>query len=158
MEITRSDPQGILASTMAALARCNEKTGRYGLRLSQQEMMELVRRREEVLEQTRRVEFGGGVLEKLIEAFQDSPYLHQGSYAETIDRLQEIFYLSKNECQDHLTDASLLHAMRRIFDGPAGGSLEYLEGTGLEALCRWARDPQSWGAEEKENEQEEEDG
>lgn len=142
MEMTQRPTENALASTVAALARCNEKTGRFGLRLQPEEMTQLARQRFEVLEQTGRVEFGDGVLEQLIEIFQDSPYLHQGAYAETIGALQALFYHFKNESQDRLTDEILLREMKRIFDGPAGGSLEYLSGAGLEDLCRWVRTPE----------------
>ena len=124
MDLMKRPTETALARTVAALTRCNEKTGRYGLRLKPEEMTQLALQRFAALEQTGRVEFGDGVLETLIETFQDSPYLHQGAYAETIGELQALFYHFKNESQDRLTDDSLLHAMKTLFDGPAGGSLE----------------------------------
>ena len=50
------------------------------------------------------MEFGKGILDKIIFAFCDSDFIYQESYAETIARLQSIFFLFKNESMDELTD------------------------------------------------------
>ena len=110
--------------------------------------------RVKALENTGRVEFGGGILKKLILAFCDSPYITQNSYAGILAQLQEIFYYFKNESLERLTDEELLGAMRRFFNGPAHGSLEMLAGSSLEELCRGLRGGRP---EKKEGEQEDED-
>ena len=51
------------------------------------------------------------------------------NYVETLVRLQEIFYLYKNEVQDNLTDDELLHLMKEQFEFLCFGDLDYLEGT-----------------------------
>ena len=51
-------------------------------------------------------------------------------------RLQESFYLYKNESLDELTDDELLEFMKEAFDGRCQGSLEYLEETVLEEFAR----------------------
>lgn len=114
----------------------NEKTQRFGLVLSEEEAKWLVERRRENLKEQQRVEFGEGILPKLIFAFCDSPYIYQENYADAITRLQEIFYLYKNESMDMLTDDELLEAMKNAFDGVCEGSLEYLEETALEEFAR----------------------
>ena len=86
-----------------------------------------------------RVEFGPGVLDKIIFAFCDSNYIYQDIYAETIARLHEIFYLYKNESMDEMTDDELIHVMRNAFDGECQGSLDYLEDTYLEEFAREIR-------------------
>ena len=85
------------------------------------------------------MEFGKGVLEKLVYAFCDSDYIYQENYAETLARLQDIFYLYKNESMDELTDDELIDVMREAFDGECQGSLEYLEETCLEKFAREIR-------------------
>lgn len=55
---------------------------------------------------------------------------------ETITRLQEIFYLYKNESMDELTDDELLDYMKEAFEGECEGSLEFLEETVLEGFAR----------------------
>lgn len=48
---------------------CNEKTETFGLSLTEQEAQELVVCRNESLKKYRRVEFGNGILDKLILHF-----------------------------------------------------------------------------------------
>ena len=96
-------------------------------------------RRAAALRDTGRVEFGEGILPKLIYAFYDSPWLDPDHYADTLAELQDLFYYYKNESLGRLTDDALLAAMRKAFDGPAQGSLEYLGDTALDRLCRELR-------------------
>ncbi len=124
---------------MAQLDDCNHLTGRYGLTLSSTQITGLVAQRFEVLQSTGRIEFGAGVLPKLIEAFCDSVYITQENYEETLATLQELFYYYKNESLDTIADDELIEFMRSNFDGPCQGALDYLSDTSLEALCRNAR-------------------
>ena len=119
---------------------CNEFTERFGLRLSEKEIEELVQCRGEALKNSGRVEFGGGILPKLIYAFCDSPYIEQENYESTLAELQEAFYYYKSEALDYYTDDELIEYMVSVFNGRAQGSAEYLIGTSLDALCRYARD------------------
>jgi hypothetical protein len=121
------------------LRECNLFTGRYGLSLSEAQIERLVVRRFGALRDTGRVEFGEGILKKLIYAFCDSPYLFQENYEDTLLELQDSFYYFKGEADERLSDDELIGFMKQVFDGPAQGSLEYLSGTSLEELCRDAR-------------------
>ena len=94
----------------------NRKTEQFGLELSEEDAKLLVEARGEELKRQKRVEFGEGILSKIIFAFCDSSYITQDSYVETVARLQEIFYLFKNESMDLLTDDELLEFMREQFD------------------------------------------
>ena len=114
----------------------NQKTERFGLSLTQEDAKLLVERKMECLKEQQRVEFGETILSKLIDTFCDSPYISQSDYVDTISRLQEIFYLYKNESLDVLTDDELLEFMKKAFDGKCQGSLEYLEETVLEEFAR----------------------
>ncbi len=118
------------------LEECNRATEPYGLTLSPHQMRALEEERAKALRNTGRVEFGEGILKKLILAFCDSPYIMQDSYESVIAELQEIFYYFKNESLERLTDDELLEAMRSFFNGPAHGSTEVLAGSSLEELCR----------------------
>lgn len=124
---------------MVCVMDTNQYTQRFGLTLSEQEAELLVKEQTEVLKEQQRIEFGKGVLEKLIFAFCDSNFISQDNYAETIQRLQEIFYLYKNESMDELTDDELIEFMREAFDGKCQGSLDYLEDTCLEEFAREIR-------------------
>jgi hypothetical protein len=122
------------------IADCNQYTEKFGLQLSNQDVMTLMKDRVEVLREQQRVEFHGGILEKLIFAFCDSAYIYQDNYVETMGRLQEIFYLYKNESLDELSDDELIDYMREQFENECEGSLDHLEDTILEAFARGIRE------------------
>lgn len=146
------------SQAMAELRDSNYLTGRYGLKLSETQITNLVTQRFEVLQSTGRVEFGAGVLPKLIEAFCDSVYITQENYEESIATLQELFYFYKNESLDSFSDDELIDFMRSNFDGPCQGSLDYLGDTSLEALCRNARYAKNGIVCMDEDDEDEDDG
>ena len=118
---------------------CNELSEQFGLSLSEAEIEELVKCRSDALKNSGRVEFGGGILPKLIYAFCDSPYMEQDTYESTLAQLQDAFYYFKSEALDFYTDDELIEFMVSVFNGRAQGSAEYLTETSLESLCRYAR-------------------
>lgn len=122
------------------IENCNQYTEKFGLQLSSQDVMTLMKDRVEVLSEQHRVEFQGGILEKLIFAFCDSAYIYQDNYVETIGKLQEIFYLYKNESLDELSDDELIDYMKEQFENKCQGSLEHLEDTALEQFARSIRE------------------
>lgn len=122
------------------LQECNQFTAKFGLSLSEAQIHNLVQGRFAALRNTGRIEFDQGILKKLIYAFCSSPYILQDNYEETILGLQDSFYYYKNESLDLISDDELIEFMKKVFNGRAQGSLEYLAGTSLEELCRLARD------------------
>lgn len=114
-------------ASQQSLARCNTLSLRYGLSLSPAQWEALQRDRQESLVRAGRVEFGEGVLPKLVYAFCDSPYIARDEYAAALSALQELFYQFKNELGHALSDEELVDAMARLFHHRAQGSLEYLE-------------------------------
>lgn len=133
--------QNVLAVEEAKneIRSCNSFTERFGLSLSEQEIGELVRGRSEALKNTGLIEFGGGILPKLIYAFCDSPHIEQENYEAILSQLQEAFYYYKSEAQDAFSDDELIEFMVSVFNGRAQGSTEYLIETSLDALYRYAR-------------------
>lgn len=129
---------------------CSDLNALYGLSLTEQDITELVELRGQALRNTGRVEFGGGILPKLIRAFCKSPYVDPYNYAATLAELQDAFYYFKNECQDRFSDDELIDFMADVFNGQAHGSAEVLATISLEKLCRWARNgfQQGFGEEE----------
>ena len=125
--------------TVQALAEANRQTARYGLTLTPEQMTALAESRGRALRDTGRVELGEGILPRLIEAFCDSPYLHQADYAGTLEALQTIFYHWKNEAGDLTPDEDVLRLLRRAFDR-AGGSTDCLEGFSLGELAKRMRE------------------
>ena len=128
------------ANQIQKVISMNEKTQAYGLVLTEDDAKFLVEQKQECLKEQQRIEFGETILSKLIFTFCDSAYISQSDYVETISRLQEIFYLYKNESMDILTDDELLSYMKEAFEGECQGSLEYLEETVLEEFARKIRE------------------
>ena len=123
------------AQGLKQLQETNQYTEQFGLRLSEEDTALLMEERNNTLQAERRVEFGPGILPRLIYEFCDSAYLSQDSYRDTLIRLQEIFFRYKNEMLDEITDDELLHFMREQFDDVCCGDLDYLEGTCLEVFA-----------------------
>ena len=96
-----------------------------GLTLRPGGALRLLRAEQTALSDTGRLMLDDGILPPLIEAFADSPYL-TGDAAETLAALAELFYHLKNETDDRISDECLLQTMRRRFDEPCRGSVEWL--------------------------------
>ena len=107
-------------NVLAQLKSINERSARFGLRLSEGAMLELSLRREQALVEHGRVELGASVLPALIDGFCDSPYLLQEEFAETVGRLTEAFYEYKNEDGDRMTDDELITCLRVCYDAYEG--------------------------------------
>lgn len=123
----------------AKLLETNRWTGEYGLVLSEADAGELMERRKKTLSEVKRVEFGQGILPKIIYEFCDSAYIQQADYVETLARLQEIFFHYKNEMMDEVSDEELLHFMKEQFETVCEGDLDYLAGTCLEIFSQAVR-------------------
>lgn len=129
-------PDGPLRAqqTGEALLALNGETAERGLTLRREEALMLAEAREECLQRTGRIEFGGGTLQRLIRAFCGSPYLTQESYAHALCELTQLFYEAKNETLERVSDQELVDFMQQAFDGPCAGSLELLAGQALPQL------------------------
>lgn len=113
------------------LEEMNQKTRRFGLSLTLQEQQELAMCRDKSLKKYNRVEFGAGILDKLIFTFCDSQYVGPENYLACLKRLQDIFYEFRNESMDLMTDDEVLTFMKEQFETVCAGSLDYLEETCL---------------------------
>ena len=111
----------------------NKFTENYGLSLTKEQAITLVKNRNTVLKDIGRIEMGGGILEKLIYEFYDSTYIDKYSYLETLIKLTDIFYLYQGEFDYKLTDEQIIKYMRSKFEKYCG-SLELLEGICFEEL------------------------
>jgi len=121
---------------VAEIEKCNEYTAQFGLTLSHFDAVELVETRTIALKGNGRIEFGGGVIEKIIREFCHSPYISKHNYTETLHELTEIFYYYKNETLDLLSDDDLIRFMKNSFNGKCQGSLELLAGRELYSMAR----------------------
>lgn len=117
------------------IEKCNEFTAQFGLILSHRDAVELVETHTLALKSNGRIEFGGGVIEKIIQQFYNSPYITTPNYAETLHDLTELFYYYKNETLDLMSDDDLIKFMKKSFDGRCGGSLELLSERELASMA-----------------------
>ena len=127
------------ANQLESLRKTNQYTEQFGLTLSAADAQLLVQEKINSLKEQQRVEFGEGIMPKIIYEFCDSGYIHQDNYTDTLIRLQNIFYLYKNETQDEMTDDELLHFMKEQYETVCFGDLDYLESTCLERFTRMIR-------------------
>lgn len=118
---------------------CNDFTQHFGLSLSPEQAVRLIETRFSSLSQNGRIEFGGGVIDKLIKAFCDSPFISEDNYAQTLHELIELFYYYKNESGDLISDDELIYVMKHRFDGVCQGSLELLADSELYRFSRRMR-------------------
>ncbi|MGN1337317.1 MAG: DUF6323 family protein [Candidatus Coprovivens sp.] len=112
----------------------NKTTERYGLTLTKEQAIDLVNHRNTVLKEVGRIELGGGILEKLIYEFCDSPYLYKDEYLDILEELTNIFYEYRCEFDGKLTDEQIIKYMKIKFDTTCNGSLELLSYKELEYL------------------------
>ncbi len=126
-------------SQMTELIATNEYTKRYGLELTCEDAELIIQEKNNTLRTQQRVEFGKSIIPKIIYEFCDSDYISQDNYVETLQNLQDIFFLYKNEMQDEISDDELLHFMREQFDNVCFGSVEYLSETCLDIFAQAIR-------------------
>lgn len=124
---------------VSTVIETNQYTEQFGLTLSQQDAQLILENRKMVLREQKRVEFGEGIVPKIIHEFCDSDYIDQSNYVDTIIRLQEIFYLYKNEMNDEITDDELVHLMKEQYEILCFGDLDYLESTCLSDFAQAIR-------------------
>lgn len=117
------------------ILKCNDFTIKYNLVLSPEQAVELAETQNLILKENGRLDFGGGVIDKMIKQFCDSPYISMQNYTETLNELIELFYYYKNETQDRISDDDLIKFMQKAFDGVCRGSIELLSGQELERLA-----------------------
>ena len=130
-------PDGLIRrQAVSEVVECNDYTQRFGLALTQAQAMELVETHFIALGDNGRIEFGGGVIDKIIKEFCDSPYVSMDNYTKTLHELVEIFYYYKNETMDLLSDDDLIMFMKSSFDGVCRGSLDLLSGRELDKLAK----------------------
>ncbi len=125
----------IVKRVFTEIQEINEKTLEFGLRLSERDIKVVISNRTEALKRTGRVEFGAGVLTKIISSFCDSPYILQDNYVELINDLVETFYYYKSETMEEIGDDELIDFMKEYFDNKCQGDLELLKHRYLEQVA-----------------------
>lgn len=105
----------------------NDKTKRYGLALTPDDVQRLLVARSQALQNYGRVELGIEVSKALVEGFASSPYISEENFVSVLTELHDVFYYMKNETEDKVSDPKLIGMMREYFDGPCGGSIDVLK-------------------------------
>lgn len=118
------------------IMKLNEETTAYGLKLSRQEIVQVLEVRNDLLKGYGRIEIGTDVINKLIKSFYTSSYIQQDSYMTTLMELQEIFYCMKNETEDNLSDDEIIEMLKDFFENYCKGSIELLQGREIESFAR----------------------
>lgn len=140
LQAFRKSAQGLTrAKDVKAILQYNDHSVKYGLVLTGEQAMRLLETKDEELRYNGRLEFGEGILGKLITAFCDSPYMNRQNYSQTLERLVEIFYYYKGEMWELLSDDELIDYMKIFFNGSCEGSAELLESRELDSLARALR-------------------
>ncbi|GKX29854.1 hypothetical protein SH1V18_23340 [Vallitalea longa] len=118
------------------IMKLNKETATYGLKLSRQEIIQVLEVRKDLLRGYGRIEIGTDVIDKLIKSFYTSAYIQQDSYSTTLMELQEIFYYMKNETEDNLSDDEIIETLKDFFENYCKGSIELLQGREIESFSR----------------------
>ena len=114
------------AETVREVLALNRETARYGLTLTAEQAAALTQTQRQALQDTGRIQFRSGTLERLIALFCDSPYIAPDEWERALHALLELFYRFKNTLGETTGDEALMQAMKDAFDGPCQGSLELL--------------------------------
>lgn len=142
------------------IMKCNEMTEKFGLVLTETQAAALMETRSNALKENGRIEFGSGIIDKIIKEFCDSPYISINNYEETLKNLVDIFYYYKNDTLDLISDDELIKYMKNAFDGKCQGSIELLADRELYRLAenlRYGYEPEYTGDAELGEYMEDED-
>lgn len=123
----RSIHTSMRETLVTELLAVNQKTKKYGVQLTAEDIRHLIDDREQLLHSYGRVELGVDVTKRLAETFCTSPYIDRENVTSVLYDLHEIFYYVKNETEDAIGDITIIEKMKDYFDSACGGSLELLK-------------------------------
>lgn len=88
---------------------CNQYTAVYGLTLTQQQAVALAHTRTSALKDSKRIEFNSGIIDKIIMAFCNSPYISNENY-EDIERYLRCIEAENEFCM-HFAPQDIHHLL-----------------------------------------------
>lgn len=120
--------------TLKKVSELNELTLKYGLKLTDKEINNLIDYKNNILKEIGRVEILDNTLENLIYEFCDSNYIDSENYYQTLYDLTNIFYTYQNEFCHKLTDEQIIKYLKVNFENNCASSIELLESVYFEDL------------------------
>lgn len=117
--------------TIDAILECNKELAKYGLALTKQQALALAHTRTHALKESGRIELNGSVVDKLMLAFCDSPYMEKDSYEKTLHELIPLFYGLKNDTWDTLSDDTIIAFLKNAFNNRCHGSVDLVSDEAL---------------------------
>lgn len=121
IKFLHSDTQN-KAVTVKRILGCGEYAAKHGIVIDEVCAAELAEAKTKALGATGRVEFGGGIMDLLIESFADSPYISQENFKDTLCTLADVFCEAKNAVSDRVSDRSLAVFLRNAYDRNGGSA------------------------------------
>lgn len=119
---------------------CNNLTENYGLTLTEEEVLHLTEYKSECLVRHQRLEFTGGILERIIRTVCTSTYISMDNYVETLEGMLDVYYEFRNSFGPEVGDQEILDLMEERFEKLSEGNFEYLFGDGfvrMEDIMDW---------------------
>ena len=104
----------------------SEVTQQYNITLTPEKAKYIVDSNKSALHDTGRIEFGESVAKKITLKFCSSPYVSKYNIERVVEKLLEVFYYTKNETKDSISDDRLIDIMKKAFDGECKGSVTLL--------------------------------
>ncbi len=120
--------------TLKKISELNELTLKYGLKLTDKEINNLIDHKNNILKEIGRVEILDNTLENLIYEFCDSNYIDSENYYQILYELTNIFYIYQNEFCHKLTDEQIIKYLKFNFENNCASSIELLESVYFEDL------------------------
>ncbi len=115
------------------LIKLNELTKSKNLIFTDEEILNLIKNKNDTLKDIGRVEIGKSVIDDIVYSFYDSEYIDNDNYFETINELINIFYMYQDKFSEYLTDSEIIGYLRDNFD-KVNGSLELLSSISFDKL------------------------
>lgn len=138
--ILHSFETGLIDTQINDILLINSETAEFGLSLTKEEVIMLIKARNSILKSCGRIELGVEATKQLIKAFCKSAYINEENYVLALNELHEIFYCLKNETEDKAADDELIEKMSEIFDGECHGSLELLKGLHFDTIVKYFKE------------------
>ncbi len=104
----------------------SEITQQYNINLTPEKAKYIVDSNKSALHDTGRIEFGESVAKKITLKFCSSPFVSKYNIEKVVEKLLEVFYYTKNETKDSISDDRLIDLMKIAFDGDCKGSVTLL--------------------------------